>query len=89
MGNGKEKGSVKQTPGQDDIPHAVAVHFWKVMSVGDSYTEGKLQWGSLHQEELFTLSILLDADADSSESDGKSYSEHHLHMAIRREHDMA
>jgi len=39
-GNGNGKGIVKQTPGGDDIAHAVAVQLQKEMYEADSDTEG-------------------------------------------------
>jgi hypothetical protein len=39
-GNGKGKGIVKQTPGGDDISHAIAVQLQKEMYEADSDTEG-------------------------------------------------
>jgi len=39
-GNGKEKGSVKQTPGGGDISRAVALQLQKVMYEADSDMEG-------------------------------------------------
>ena len=40
MGNSKGKGIVKQTPGGDDISHAVALQLQKAMYDADSDKEG-------------------------------------------------
>ena len=49
-GNGKGRVIVHQTPGGDDISHAVALQLQKEMYEADSDKEGKLEWVYLELE---------------------------------------
>jgi hypothetical protein len=71
-GNGNGKGIVKQTPGGDDISHAVALQLHEERYEADWSTEGYLERVYLEPEASPAMSISSDDDTDSTEkSDGE------------------
>jgi len=67
------KGILKQTPGGDDISHAVALQLWKDMYEAHYDTEGKLEQWYFEPVVWPAMSICSDDDTDSTQESDCNY----------------
>jgi len=69
-GYGKGNGIGKQTPGGDDVAHAIAVWLQEELYEADSDRGNSLEWVYLELEASPAGSLSSDDDTDSTELDG-------------------